>query len=217
MPKTFEFELAGERLIASADRTLWWPRQNTLMIADLHAGKAEHMRLYGLPIPPGNLETDLARLHQAAITNKAERVMILGDLFHSELNDEWEVWSAWCISRSYVVELVRGNHDRFLSDQQFESSGLIVHPEPFMFDPFALRHHPEASPNGAIISGHIHPVISTSGPGRDTLRMPCFWLYGQQLVLPAFGSFTGGYNIGRKSSDMVLGCGPDFNSLLRLV
>ncbi|MFM1897944.1 MAG: hypothetical protein RL577_184, partial [Bacteroidota bacterium] len=45
------------------------------------------------------------------------------------------------------------------------------------------------------ICGHLHPVYSLRGKGRQSLRLPCFWLNKQRLVLPAFSSLAGGYNI----------------------
>lgn len=41
------------------------------------------------------------------------------------------------------------------------------------------------------ISGHIHPGVSIKLPPNKHLRLPCFWVSAQQIILPAFSKFTG--------------------------
>ena len=57
------------------------------------------------------------------------------------------------------------------------------------------RHHPIDGADGAgplALAGHLHPVVRLNGPGRDSLRTPCFVVGTRQIVLPAFGEFVGG-------------------------
>lgn len=43
------------------------------------------------------------------------------------------------------------------------------------------------------LTGHWHPVVRIADGKRTSLRLPCFLLRGvQNLILPSFGSFTGG-------------------------
>lgn len=44
------------------------------------------------------------------------------------------------------------------------------------------------------IVGHLHPVARISVRGRS-MRRRCFAGTEQRLILPAFGSFTGGLNV----------------------
>ena len=39
----------------------------------------------------------------------------------------------------------------------------------------------------------MHPACRLQGPGRDSLRLPCFVMDVQHATLPAFGEFTGGW------------------------
>jgi len=48
------------------------------------------------------------------------------------------------------------------------------------------------------LCGHLHPCVRLFGRGRDRLRLRCFARQGRQIVLPAFGDFTGGFDIARK-------------------
>ena len=65
--------------------------------------------------------------------------------------------------------------------------------EPWLLGPFACCHHPQAHPTHVVLAGHLHPVCRLSGPARDGLRLPCFVIEPGQLILPAFGAFTGGH------------------------
>ncbi|UXH80373.1 ligase-associated DNA damage response endonuclease PdeM [Roseateles amylovorans] len=41
------------------------------------------------------------------------------------------------------------------------------------------------------LAGHLHPAVWLRGPAADRLRLPCFCKTADQLILPAFGAFTG--------------------------
>ena len=61
----------------------------------------------------------------------------------------------------------------------------------------AMPHAADAAPGEQAaaalprVAGHWHPAAVVHGRARDRLRLPCFCLSAQQLVLPAFGEFTG--------------------------
>ena len=57
-----DIDVAGESLRLLPDRALLWPRARTLVIADLHLGKAQHFRRAGIALPRGGTGHDLARL-----------------------------------------------------------------------------------------------------------------------------------------------------------
>ena len=93
------------------------------------------------------------------------------------------------------MTLVRGNHDSRAGDPP-ASLRIEVVDEPYLLGPFALRHHPQLHATHFVLAGHVHPVCRLSGRGRDSLRMPCFVAAAGQVVLPAFGEFTGGWMVG---------------------
>lgn len=208
----------GETLVLRADRSVWWPAQRVLFIADVHAGKVRHMALAGLRLPAGSLAADLARLSAAAGELQPERIIVLGDLFHSDSNSEWDELVAWRRTLDCTFELVRGNHDRFMSDEVLQADGMLVHPEGYQLGPFVLRHHPltgvQATATSAVLCGHVHPVFTAYGLGADKLRLTCFVVQADQIILPAFGSFTGGYDVKDYSYRQLVGCGPDYQQVL---
>ena len=69
-----------------------------------------------------------------------------------------------------------------------------------LLDGFLLTHHPEEREGLFNFSGHIHPAVRLKGSGRQSLRLPCFFKSKTQLILPAFGEFTGSHVI-KKNSD----------------
>jgi metallophosphoesterase superfamily enzyme len=45
------------------------------------------------------------------------------------------------------------------------------------------------------IAGHVHPGFTLFGAGRQSAKLPCFYMHQQTMLLPAFGGLTGLYNM----------------------
>jgi metallophosphoesterase superfamily enzyme len=58
------------------------------------------------------------------------------------------------------------------------------------------------------LAGHLHPRIDLRR-GPDRLRLPCFWLRGEQLTLPAFAWFASHSAITREPGDRVFAIADD--------
>ena len=185
-------ELQGQSVQIRADRSLYWPSERTLVVADLHLGKTEAFRADFVPVP-GGTEATLARLDAALRETGAGRLVVLGDFWHSKDGRSERVLeelARWRAERAELkIELVRGNHDRAGAPPDGWADGwdnlAILDP------PFCFAHHPAPSPDGYVLAGHLHPGIDLKGLGRERLRLPCFWFGPHVGVLPAFGSFTG--------------------------
>lgn len=187
-------DVAGERLLLLAERAVWWERAGTLIVADLHWGKAATFRASGIPIPAGTTSADLTRLTGALARTAARRLVILGDLFHARAGrvprtlDAIGEWRA--AHPSLEVLLVRGNHDRQAGDPP-ATLGFGVVNGPHHLAPFVLRHEPGPSPDGYVLAGHLHPGVTLHGAGRQSVRLPCFAFGRHAALLPAFSEFTG--------------------------
>jgi DNA ligase-associated metallophosphoesterase len=198
--------VAGESLYLLPERAVYWPRARTLIVADLHWGKDETFRSSAIPIPAGPIRADLARLDTALAKTGAERVLVLGDLWHSRagmaesLFDELRAWRS--AHPTLAVELVRGNHDRRAGEPPSEL-GLVCRDEPAAEGPFVFQHFPEPSAAGYVLAGHVHPAVVLRGRGGQRLRRPCFWFGPAVGVLPAFGGFTGSADVAPTSGDQV--------------
>ena len=73
-----------------------------------------------------------------------------------------------------------------------------------MDDHLRVVHDPaHASGERLHIAGHWHPVVKIPDGKRTSLRLPCFLKRDHTLVLPAFGSFTGGSILNVRPEDRV--------------
>ncbi len=177
-----------------ADRALYWPRERTLFVADVHLGKAATFRAQGVPMPRGTTATDLARLSRLIECSGATRVVVLGDLLHAKagrvqaLHDAVCTWRA--AHRDIAVVLVRGNHDARAGDPP-SAWNVECRENPYAMPPFLACHEPVTPPSGYALCGHVHPGVRLYGHGEETARVPCFVLGKRYAILPAFGRFTG--------------------------
>ncbi len=194
-----EIELFGQRLQLLDDKALYLPEVQTLLVSDIHLGKAETFQSFGIPISNKMNEENLERLRSLYRQVKPEKLFILGDLFHSRESLVPEVlisWDKFVKEIAATVTLIVGNHDRRLV------SALPPMPMETQIDavevgPFLLSHEPEMQHGSVLnICGHIHPVIRLRSH-TDSLRLPCFFIErnAKRLTLPSFGEFTGGYEI----------------------
>lgn len=190
-----------------AERALLHDRTGTLYVADLHWGKAATFRAASIPLPPGNTTADLARLTTVLERSAARRLVILGDLLHGRVAqreaatlDRLRRWRAQ--HPALAIVLVRGNHDAHAGDPPSDLE-ITCLDGPVADGPFVLSHAPLRPARGYGLAGHLHPSVRLRGPGRDSVRLPCFHLRSDGAVLPAFSSFTGGVAIEQSYDDRV--------------
>ncbi|MCB0322951.1 MAG: ligase-associated DNA damage response endonuclease PdeM [Bdellovibrionales bacterium] len=187
------------------DRSLYWQRERTLFVADLHLGKDKAFRAQGIPVPTGATKDDLERLADALRATHAERLVILGDLLHgpegcsSELIDTLRQWRRGF--KALLITLVLGNHDRRVAIPT--EWNLDLHDGTLDIGPYACCHEPPTTPQRFYLAGHLHPVVQLDARGRMRQRLRCLWVRPTGAVLPAFGSFTGGYRIRPSKGDQV--------------
>lgn len=175
----------------------------TLVVADLHLGKSAAFRSHGLPVPEGDTARDLARLLELARRHSAREVIVAGDLFHAPSGITPEIDAEitnFLQDLSVPFHLVEGNHDakiktlpaRLQALQSMDREGIrIIH------DPA------DAHPAPLHIAGHWHPIARIRDGKRTSLRLPCFLLRENTLILPSFGTFTGGAVTPSESQDRI--------------
>lgn len=199
--QTINLQLCGQDLILDAGRSVYWPDQQTLIVSDLHLGKAGHFRKNGVPVPKKIHFSDLQRLDEQVRKYKPDRLIFLGDLFHSDENLEWQDFISWSASHKSVRQiLVEGNHD-ILDEASYAQTVIELVPE-WVTGPFRFTHEPVDS-EVYNIAGHIHPGVRLRGPARQGMVMPCFYFGRMQGILPAFGNFTGSYVLNPKKGDRI--------------
>lgn len=198
-----EIKCLGETLVLNGQRALFRPATKTLLISDIHLGKEEVFNRAGLPLPSGVSQRNLQRLDGLIKLYSPTEIIVLGDLMHAAPTGQ-DIWpkeiSDWLDSHVKItVRVVIGNHDRAIDrlDSRIEWTA-----KPLSAPPFIYTHEPVTSTSQYIISGHLHPtyVLATH---TDRIRCPVFWFKKSNAILPAFGSFTGGYNIKPNKDDKV--------------
>lgn len=196
--------LAGETVRLLPHKALYWPRQRTLFVADVHLGKADTFRSAGIAVPR-LIDANLTLLSQALATTGAERLVCLGDWLHARQSKSVSVVEAVTTWRQQHATLefmlVAGNHDQQAGVLPTAWQMTVVE-EPFAASPFILRHFPKPHDDGYVLSGHLHPAVSV-GRGKLAQKVACFHFGRNVGVLPAFGAFTGTAHISRKAHDGV--------------
>jgi DNA ligase-associated metallophosphoesterase len=202
---TMGIDVAGERVELLAEKALYWPVRRMLVVADIHFGKAAAFRALGVPVPRGTTTENLAALDALVARHGAEHIVFLGDFLHARAAHAPATQAALFAWRRRQPELrltlVRGNHDRHAGDPAREL-GIELVDEPFALGPFSFCHHPDLNTQGYVLAGHVHPVYVLASR-FDTLRLPCFVVGPRRMILPSFGSFTGGFVITREPGDAV--------------
>lgn len=196
-------EVCGETFSLHPFMGMFWEQESILFVSDTHFGKVSHFRKEGIAVPMGAIEKNWTRLAEMINSFSAKRVIILGDLFHSAHNNEWNSFISFMNSFAEIdFSLVLGNHD-ILDHSYYEEADLTLY-STLEIGPFIFTHEPiEESTELYNIYGHIHPAVIMKGHGRQSLRLACFYFGTQHGIMPAFGSFTGKANIAVKDGDQI--------------
>jgi uncharacterized protein len=196
----------GNNFLLSANKTIFWEEEKALILSDLHLGKSGHFRKAGIAIPQNILQEDLFRLLSEIQFFKPEKIIIVGDLFHSTMNKEHELFLRWRKDIGHIaIHLVKGNHD-ILKRNWYEAANIIVHENNFGVGNFIFTHDVNDEKNieeKYCFSGHIHPSILIKSTGRQNIKLACFYFSKNYAVLPAFGKFTGTFSLTPKKEDAV--------------
>ncbi len=185
------FRLRGAALSARPSGALWWGEAGVLAVSDLHLCKSERMARRGGPmLPPYEVAETLMRLEAEIAALAPAHVVCLGDSFDDcaaaeALGPEMTGWLTKLMAgRRWTW--IEGNHD----PGPLSLGG--AHMAELTAGPLVFRHiaRPEGA-GAAEISGHYHPKARVSG-GGSSLSRPCFLIDGARVVMPAFGTYTGG-------------------------
>ena len=173
MLEVLQKKIQNTLLTFTNQRALFWDAEKILILSDLHVGKSAHFRKHGIAIPSEVLIADLKRLEDLMVHFQPQKIIIVGDLFHAGYNSDLDLFKDWRKQFTQQFILIRGNHDR-LKREIYEELGIECEEEFLFIEPFTF----------------IHPgfVLKTKS---ERLRLPCFAVSEQQIVLPAFSLFTG--------------------------
>ncbi|MCW2118956.1 ligase-associated DNA damage response endonuclease PdeM [Flavobacterium sp. 7A] len=186
---------------------IYWNEKKTLLISDVHFGKVAHFRKHGIAIPRDVYIENYNNLDILIATYNPDIIVFLGDLFHSFLNSEWQIFKEWTKYIKRKVILIEGNHD-VIDKEYYINLNIEVLPQ-LIWDDFLFTHHPIEHKKYFNFCGHIHPGVKLFGIGRQHLKLACFFQTPNQMILPAFGSFTGKYFIAPTKDNTIFGIADD--------
>ncbi len=182
----------SQHLVLSPERCFFWEDQKTLVLSDMHIGKAAHFRKAGIAIPQQVFQEDMHRLFQQIHFFSPQRIIVTGDLFHSEANLEHDWFSNWRKELAGIeFILVKGNHE-ILRNDVYQNLGIALVDKELEIGPFFFSHDLiEEKRDGFSFVGHTHPGIRIQGKGKQSFVFPCFYFTSDFCILPAFSKFTG--------------------------
>lgn len=190
-----DITVVGEAMQLLPQKALYWPRERTLIVADIHFGKAAAFRALGVPVPRGTTTENLAALDAIMDAYPTVHIVFLGDFLHARAAHAQATLGAMVQWRaqhpSLALTLVRGNHDKHAGDPA-AVLGIRMVDEPWELGPFAFCHHPDQASGAYVLAGHVHPACRISTK-IDSIRLPCFVVGNKRMILPSFGAFTGGH------------------------
>ncbi len=208
MKQIIPYQVYEHKFLLSADKCIYWEKEQTLILSDLHFGKTGHFRKAGIAVPQNLFKEEIQRFVSLLQTFKPQNVVVIGDMFHSGDNKEHALFVKWRKDFTQLnIQLVMGNHD-ILQKEWYQGASIETIDTKLCIGNFSFVHDisdvtNENTGNNYCFSGHIHPGYSITGPGKQALRFPCFYFARQYAVLPAFGRFTGTYPIKPKRGETV--------------
>ena len=194
----------GENFILYAEKAMYWESRKILFVADLHLGKAAHFRKQGIPVPCQVAANNFKMLDLIIKKSNCNKLVFLGDLFHSAHNQECQSFIEWRNLHAHIdMSLVIGNHD-ILENNFYEAARLTL-VDYLCINPFIFTHKPIENEYTDYynIAGHVHPGVRLHGKARQSVSLACFYFGKGYALMPSFGSFTGTKIISVCKEDMI--------------
>ncbi len=190
-----------------ARRAAFLEPESVLAVADLHLGYAWTHRARGQMLPLSAPDDTIKRLYALLDDYQPKTLALLGDIVHGVVHveavrDEVSAILAALGART-TLALIAGNHDRHL--RQIVAAPLLTEfrPGPHLLlhgdlpdEATAASHLANLQAGGGrIFMGHEHPAISLGDGVAHHVRVPCFLVTDELVVLPAFSDWAAGTNV----------------------
>jgi DNA ligase-associated metallophosphoesterase len=206
------FSFAGHSLCALSEGALYWPARRALIVADLHFEKASWFAGHGQMLPPYDSQATIDAITALVKRTQARELWCLGDSFHDSAGSARLPDGARAALTALTGSLrwvwITGNHDVMLADAL--GGEIVAEAE---VDGLVLRHETEPGERRRELSGHFHPKLRVRLRGRQVARR-CFVATATKLILPAFGTLTGGLDA--HHPEIVRAVGPGAQALVAL-
>ena len=199
--------LCGKSLVADPTGAIFWPAENTLIVADLQLSSCSYLDGYDVILPPYDTASSFEKLEDALDRYDPARVVVLGNGFEGLgsiglsahqtdwLQDMMEGRDWYWVTGDEDTELPAGIDGEVVP--QLTLSGI-------KFRARAIR-----APVANEIAGGLHPVAQVSQYGH-VVRGRCFVTNGMRLIMPAVGHYSAGTNVLSAALDPYLAQGALF-------
>lgn len=187
-----EINFGGQTLILDPSGLLLWPAQSLAVVSDLHLEKASYFAKKGQFLPQQETIETLKNLSNDLEFSTAQKVIFLGDTFHDEqafdrMHEEAKsLFSKLC--KIYEIFIIIGNHDGSFKPPDTKALYELE------IENIVFRHEAQPKSQTPEISGHYHPKARLSWRGSKLSR-PCFLHSADRIIMPAFGTLTGGLDV----------------------
>lgn len=190
LKQTLPVTFAGNDLLLDARGAIFWPSEHTLIVSDLHLEKASFLAQFGAAVPQYDSRDTLQKLQELVAHHRPQRVICLGDSFHDvkavrRLSADDAALLNGIVASCAEWVWILGNHDPVLDA---DIPGIAA--AHLDIGGIRLCHEPQPDTPNQII-GHYHPKVQMRLQGTR-ISGRCFLLGESMLIMPAFGSFTGG-------------------------
>ena len=183
-----KINFANNVFILQLDGSVYWPDKKCLILCDLHLEKSSFFAKLGDFLPPYDSFETLRKLKFSLTNLNVDRIVLLGDIFHDKeginrLNKELQDYLE-SLCKSYEVIWLAGNHDGLIRPK------FAKYCYKYKLDNIIFNHKSHKNTINEI-SGHYHPK-TTLRLFKRKVSKPCFLISKEKIILPAYGSFTGG-------------------------
>jgi uncharacterized protein len=199
--------LCGKSLIADPTGAIFWPAENTLIVADLQLSAGSYLAGSDVMLPPYDTASAFEKLEEALDRYDPERVIALGNSFEGLTRDG--------LSRhqlDWLQDMIEDRDWYWVTGQDYfklpDGIGGAVVPQ-LMLSGIKFRADAVRAPVANEIAGGLHPVAQVSQYGH-VIRGRCFVTNGMRLILPSMGNYAEGTNVLSSAFDPYLAQGALF-------
>jgi hypothetical protein len=195
--------LSGKSFVADPTGALFWPAENTLIVADLQLSKCSYLDGEDVVLPPYDTASAFEKLEDALDRYDPLRVIALGNSFAGLSSDGLSHHQS-----DWLLDMMEGREWYWVAPDHCgppEALGGTVVPQ-MMLGGIKFRAEPVRAPVANEIAGGLHPVAQVSHYGH-LVRGRCFVTNGMRMILPSLGDYSSGANVLSPAFDPLLGQG----------
>ena len=194
-PKTTQHSVinfGGTEIIFGPEAIIYLPEFETLVVSDLHFEKGSFFASFFSPLPLYDTVETIDCLEKAIAKYQPKRIIALGDSFHDfnageRLSEDTVKRLNNMCNKSDEWIWILGNHDKFFPENICGQKAQMVKLGNLHFSHELINQVP-------LVIGHFHPKMRVS-TSHQRVTGKCFIYDNGLLIMPSFGTYTGGLYI----------------------